>query len=217
MRRLQEDRHQGIIFLYPPHEVESCIEFFALAAVSLVDDHPHVGDYTHQIILVLFKIGESIVVASGQQDLRSGTLAILPLSLVLEFGQEFTALGDEQFVQLRQVGRIITDRVLYEQDHPDTDPEDIVVGISRIFYQLDDRKDQVGVAVPAEHEVDTALVIFKNTLPYGLGVMDEHNERDVASVLFKFRREGEDFPIPVIVHAHDHVYFRVRFHHRPGF
>ena len=83
----------------------------------------------------------------GIQCLRSKTLAL---------SQNIT-------VQIRQHRRIESDRVFHEQNHLHARLLNIVLQIHAVFYQLDDREYQVGIAKPAEHVVEDTHILVLHT------------------------------------------------------
>ena len=98
LRGLQKYWHQRIVFLDDPDQVKPRVKFLGLAAVSLTDHHPDIGDDSHQVLLVSFEIRQGILIACREEDFRSGALAVFLLVIIKELGQELAALCDQKFV-----------------------------------------------------------------------------------------------------------------------
>ena len=72
-------------------------------------------------------------------------------------------LLQHQFVEQRQVSRIIPHTVFYQQDRPYPFFQDIVFGIEPVLYQLDDGDDQVSGVIPVKEIVHIGLILLLNT------------------------------------------------------
>ena len=65
--------------------------------------------------------------------------------------QEFCTLLEHKLIQLRQIGRIVSDGVFHEENRLHTYFQDVVIGIGEVLEQLDDGDNEFRVAVPAEN------------------------------------------------------------------
>ena len=97
-------------------EVDARVAFLALGRVVAVQHEPYVGDHAQDVLLVTVVEFHGLLVIGGQQDFRPGTLAQNLLLLVEGVLEEFCVLQQDQLVELGQVGRVETYRVLDEQD-----------------------------------------------------------------------------------------------------
>ena len=209
MRGLEKDWHQGIIFTDDLDKVNAGVKLLGLWIIALMDDHPDIGDDTQQVAPVFLEVGECLLKAGGKEYLRSRPLAVLLLVLIEGFLEELAALGEHNLVEFGKIVRVVADRVLHQKNALDAYLEHVVVSVRRILKQFDDRKDKIGVAVPAEHEVHARTRRLQHPLPHRLGVMDQENERDAPTFFLKLGRKREYSFVLLVEHADDHVHLRL--------
>ena len=168
-----------------------------------MQDETHVGDDTEQVGFVFLVQRDGIVVVSSHQDLGPGALSGDLLLLVQGVLDGLLVLLQHHAVQSGQVGGIIPDGVLHQQDSLHTPSEHVVFGIYPVLQELDDRDDQVRGIVPAEDIVNAGT-------PEGLdlaidfpGERREEYDGHVRVVPFRFFGKIENADLPDVIHG-DH-------------
>ena len=209
LRRLQQERHLRIIFFNQFAEVDSRIQLFARRRIVLVNNETDVGNHPQQVVLVFFIQFDRLRVVRRQQDLRPGALAQLLLLLVERLLREFAALLQHQLVDRRQVGRIVLHRVFDQQDRLHADLQDVVVGVHPVFDQLDDRQDQVGIAVPIERVIDGRRVLVLDPHPDIARKIGQQHDRNVRLLFADQLRQVENVDLADIEHTDYQIESRI--------
>ena len=158
--RLQQNGHQWIIFTNQATEIDTRVLLFVRTAVGRAQRKTDVRDHTEQVAFVTLVDSNGVLIVGRQEDLRAGTLAQNLLLFVVGIFQKLTVLQQHKFVDRRQIGRVVTDRVLDQQDRLHTALQDILIGIHSVLDQLDDSDNQVGIAVPAEDVVESRAILL---------------------------------------------------------
>ena len=194
-----------IVALDQPAQVDPRIEFLAVRRIVLVQHEPHIGDYAQQVTLVTLVNHHRLFVIGRQQDFGTPALAQHLLLLVERLFEKLSALLQHQLINCGQVGRVITDRIFDQQDRLHAHPENIVVGVHPVLDQLDDRQDQVGVAVPAEDIVNRRTVFALYAAVNILRQVGQQHERNFGMQRLELFREVEYVEIPDIEHTDNQV------------
>ena len=202
---LQQHGHQGVVLLDPSAEVDSGVEFLAFRGVVAVEDEAHVGDHAEKVLAVSVVELGSLVVAAGEEDLGPGAFAEDLLLLVEGVFEELGVLEQDQLVELGQVGRVETDRVLDQKDGLHAAFEDVLVGVHLVLDKLDDTDDQVCVSVPGEDVVEARMVLLLDAAVDVLGEGGEQRDGDVGMALLDDVCECEDVGLSDVVHREDEV------------
>ena len=166
---------------------------------------PYVGDHAQDVLLVTVVEFHGLLVIGGQQDFRPGTLAQNLLLLVEGVLEEFCVLQQDQLVELGQVGRVETYRVLDEQDGLHAAVGDVLLGVHFILDQLDDGHDQVGIAVPAEDVVEPRAILLLQTAVDVFREGGEQRDRDLGVAFLDDLGKREYVQLPDVVHRQDEV------------
>lgn len=200
LRRLQQDGHQRVVGLDAAAEVDARVAFLALGRVVAVQHEPNVGDHAQNVLLVTVVEFHGLLVIGGQRDFRPGTLAQNLLLLVEGILEEFCVLQQDQLVELGQVGRVETYRVLDEQDGLHAAVGDVLLGVHFILDQLDDGHDQVGIAVPAEDVVEPRAILLLQTAVDVLREGGEQRDRDLGVAFLDDLGKREYVQLPDVVY-----------------
>ena len=154
LRRLKKNRHHRVILLDMTDQCHTSIKYLLVRSFVLMLGESDIRDYAEQVILILLIHVQRIIVVGGKKNLWSGPLADIALLLIDGFCKELVGLHQNKPVKLREICRIIPDRVFNKQNCLYTNTENIVLGILKVLEQLYDRYDQVGISMPAEHVID---------------------------------------------------------------
>ena len=176
----------------------------------------HVRNHSQKIVLIFLIKSDSIVVIGRHQDLRAGALTGLLLLLVKGIADGRTVLMQEYAVQRRQIGGIVADRVLHQQDRLHAVAQDVVVRVHPILDQLDDGDYDVRAVVPAEDVVYARLVSLRDLAEYLLRVAAQEHHGHFRIALLRFVREGEHIQLAHIVHGDREVELLPRLEHFQG-
>ena len=117
-----------------------------------------IGDHTDHIPSVLLIEFHRFVIARCHQHFRPRSLAQQLLLLVQRISYRDTILLQYQFVQQRQVCRIVTYTVFDQQNSTHSLIENVVLCIHPILNQLDDRDNQIRGIIPVKQVVDIRLI-----------------------------------------------------------
>ena len=166
---------------------------------------PHVGNHAQHVLLVTVVKLHSLLVVGGGQDLGACAFAQDLLLFVEGVLQEFGVLQQDQLVEFGQVGRVEADRVLDQQNGLHAALDDILLGVHLVLDQLDDRHDQVGVAVPAEDVVESRTVLLLDAAVDVLREGGEQRHGNLRMALLDDLGEREDVQFPHVVHRQDEV------------
>ena len=205
LRGLQQNGHQRVVVLDAAAEVDAGVGLLALGRILAVQDEPHVGDYSQQVLLVAVVELDGLLVAAGQQDLGPGPFAEHLLLLVEGVLQELGVLQQDQLVEFGQIGRVEADRVLDEQDRLHAADRDVLLGVHLVLDELDDGDDQVRVAVPAEDVVESRAVLLPEPAVDVLREGGQQCDRDLRVALLGEFGKGEDVGFADVVHRQDEV------------
>ena len=108
-----------------------------------------------------------------------------------------------QTIDSRQVGRIIADRILNQQDRLHPDPENIVIGIHPILNQFDNGQNQIGISVPTKDIVNGGTIFMFNAAINIFRIVDQQHERQISMQSFQLLGKMEHIQISDIKHT-DH-------------
>ena len=118
----------------------------------------------------------SFFIRTCQHDLRPPTHAQrLELGVQCLCGK-FQALLEHEPVEVGQDGGIKTDGVFYQQYHLYSGRH-VVLQVHFVFYQLDDREQQVRITQPTKHVIENRKVHVLHTLPDTMAERSQHDDR----------------------------------------
>ena len=205
LRGLHEYRHLGNLAANLAAEVNTGIQFLALRSVAFMPYESDIGYDAEQLVFISFEKRNGIVIIRCEQYFRARPLAenlLVFVECIVECGY---ILLQHQFVQEGKVGRVITHRVLYQQDALHSPFQYVRIGVQAVFQQLDNGQDQIGGAAPAEGVVDMAAVLLTHLAPYLPGIgRQKHNGRFGADGLHLLR-EIEHIHLSRIIHGYYEV------------
>ena len=178
-----------------------------------MQDEADVGDDAQHVALVLHVQGDGVVVVGGHQDLRAGALAEALLALVQGVADGFAVLQEDEAVQLGEVGGVVADRVLHEEDALDPVLEDVHGRVPAVLQELDDGDDEVRGVVPAEDAVEMAQVVVLHLPVDLLRVGGQEDDRGFGVDLLDAAGEVEHIHLAHVVHGDDEVELGPGLHH----
>ena len=112
LRRLHQKRHRGII---PPNEVaevDTRIQLLVARLVVLVNNEAHIRNNAQHIALVTLVQCNGIGIVGCHKDFRTGAFAHNLLLFVQCIAHSLPVLLQYEFVDCRQIGRIVAHRIL---------------------------------------------------------------------------------------------------------
>ena len=203
--RLQQNGHQRIVVANQAAEVDACVLLLVRRTIGRVERKSDVRDDTQQVVFVALVDPHGVLVVGCQQDLRTGTLTQNLLLLVVGIFQELTILQQHKFVDRGQVGRVVADRVLDQQNRLHATLQNILVGIHSVLDELDDGDDQVGIAVPAEDVVESRAILLLDTAIDILREAGQQHHGHLRIALLDDAREGKHVGLTHVVHRQNEV------------
>ena len=138
---------------------------------------------------------------------------MLALLLIERLLEELSALLENHPVELRKIGGVVPYRVLHQENALYAHLKYVIISIFQVLKQLDDSHDQVGIAVPAEHIVDSRSVLTCNPLVHFLREMRKKHKRKTATFLLQIRSQIEHLLVTDVVHTYDHIDTHSRLQH----
>ena len=157
LRRLDDERQIGVARAHIGAELDAGLLVFHPGP-----DKRHIGDDTQHIARVFLVNLHGLLVGTGQHHLGAPPHAQHALVLVQRLGREYLRLLQHKVIEVGQYGGVEPDGVLDQQNELHPHRGDVDLGIHLVFDELDDSHQQVYVAQPAEHVVDTAQVFLGN-------------------------------------------------------
>ena len=209
--RLQQNGHQRVILTNQATEVDTRVLLFVGTAVGRAQREADVRNHSEQVVLIALIDLHGVLVVGRQKYLRAGTLALNLLLLVVGIFQKLTVLQQHKLVDRRQIGRVVANRVLNQQNRLHTALQDILVGIHSVLNQLDDGDDQVGIAVPAEDVVESRAILLLDTAIDILREAGQQHHRHLRIALLDDAREGKHIGLTHVVHRQNEVESTLRF------
>ena len=170
LRGLHEYRHLGNLAANLAAEVNTGIQFLALRSVAFMPYESDIGYDAEQLVFISFEKRNGVVIIRCKQYFRARPLAenlLVFVECIVKCGY---ILLQHQFVQEGKVGRVITYRVLNQQNALHSPFQDVRIGVQAVFQQLDNGQDQIGGTAPAEGVVDMAAVLLTHLAPYLPGI-----------------------------------------------
>ncbi len=125
-------------------------------------------------------------IGAGQQNLRSGPHPEHAIEFIgAHIIDDPACLLHHDFIEDRQIARIIFGRIFHKQYHPHKSNFGVVNHIDAVFHHLDHREKHIRVAVPAEDPVD-GIVRMAVVVEIGdLGIVVEQEENgDIGKLFF---------------------------------
>ena len=123
----------------------------------------HIRNDTEHIIPVLVENTDSFLVGSCQFDFRTTTHTKRLLVTVKRLLGKHLALLQYKLIQMRQSGRIETDRIFHQQNDLHAYTLRIVGRIPLIFNKFNNSQQQFGIPQPTEYIVDRTQVFIGYT------------------------------------------------------
>ena len=114
-------------------------------------------------------------------------------------------MQQHKFIDRGQVGRVVADRVLNQQNRLHTTLQDILVGIHSILDQLDDGDNQIGIAVPAEDVVQSRTILLLDATIDILREASQQHHGHLRVALLDDAREGKHIGLAHVVHRQNEV------------
>ena len=108
-------------------------------------------------------------------------------------------------IEIRQYRTIETDRIFYQENHLHACFLYVMFKIHLILYQLDDRKNKIGVAKPAEDIIEDTQVFILHTLGNTMRERRKNNTMDIGKLTLDVARYVEGIIISIARHANHQI------------
>ena len=108
-------------------------------------------------------------------------------------------------IEIRQYRTIETDRIFYQENHLHACFLYVMFKIHLILYQLDDRKNKIGVAKPAEDIIEDTQVFILHTLGNAMRERRKNNTMDIGKLTLDVARYVEGIIISIARHANHQI------------
>ena len=165
-----------------------------------------IADDTKRIVSEPLIKRHRLLVVTGQHHLGSAPHAQSRRVAIECLLREILALGQDVTIQVWQYAAIETYGVFHQQYHLHASLLDIVLQVHLVLYQLDDGKNKVGIAQPAEHVVENREVFVLHALGDAMGKRGEHHARDVRELLLDIPGHIESVVVRRARHANHQVH-----------
>ena len=163
----------------------------------------HIRNDTEHIIPVLIENTDSLFISTGQLNLRTTTHTKRLLMTVQRFLRKHLTLFQDEFIQMRQSGRIETDGVFHQQDDLYPNTCRIVGCIHLILDQFDNSQQQLGITQPTEYVIYRTQVFIGNTFGDLFRERREHHDRDIRIMYLYLLCRRKNIAVIHIRHADD--------------
>ena len=125
---------------------------------------------------------------------------------VQRFFGEVLTLFKNIIIKIWQNRTIETYRIFYQKYHLDTCLLNIMLQIHLILYQLNNRKDQVGITQPTEHIIEDAQILILHTLGNTMREWSQHNTVNIRKLTFDIAGNIESIIISITWHTNHQIY-----------
>ena len=162
-RRLQDKRNKRVAlpdFAQQLHAGKRIL--FALVRKAGVRNHPQ------HIVLVFLVQRPGFFIRARKHNFGTSAHAQGTLMGIQSLRSKKLALLEHKLIQIGKNRRIETDRILHQQNHLHAHFLYVALQVHLVFYQLDDRHEQVIVSQPAEHVLEYAQVFVFHPFPYAV-------------------------------------------------
>ena len=168
LRTLQNQRHILVTTTNLAQQLQASLSITLLhvrqsALVRLHRESRIADDAQHIVMIALIPL-HRLGIVRGQHHLRTSTLALSGSMGVQCLRREVLRLCQDIVVEVRQHARIEADIVLHQQNHLHASFRHVVLDIHLVLNQFDNRQDEVRIAQPAEHIVESRHVLVLNAL-----------------------------------------------------
>ena len=119
---------------------------------------------------------------------------------------EILALLQDEVVEIRQDGTIESDGILYQKNHLHTRLMNVMFQVHLVLYQLDDGKNQVGIAQPAENIIKDAQILILHSLGDAMGERSKHDAMDIRKLALDVTSHIKGIIVGITRHANHEVY-----------
>ncbi len=198
--RLEQHRQVGHLAADVADQLDAGLRVRLAAAVET-----HVGDDAEEVLAVAFEQLEGLFVGLGDEDLGPGPQAQQAVHAVEPLLHDAAGLLDDLAVEHRQQARAVAHRVLDQDDHPHARDLGVVVGVPAVFDDLDDRQEQLRVALPDVQPVGgqrPAALAQAGQLEH---VGGQHHQRQLGPAVLDRAGKGDDVHVRQAEHADDQV------------
>ena len=208
---LHDERDEGVVAVDILQELETGIGDFGigslLAVARAAGEHRKaaVADDTQHVVPIPIIYIHRLGMIARQDYLRPTAHAQGGTVRIERLGSEALALREDIAVERREDRRIEADAVFHQQNHLHTGLLDVVVEVHAVFDELDDGKDKVGVAQPAEHIVEDGHILVLDATGDAVREGGEHHAGDVGELRLDGMRHVEGVVVGRARHADDEV------------
>ena len=116
-----------------------------------------------------------LLIRACQYNFRTSAHTQRALVFVQRFGSKLLTLLQYKLIKVRQHGRVKTDGVFYQHNHLHTYFLNVMLQIHLVFYQLDDRHQQVGISQPTENILKDTQVFMLHAFADAMRKRSQHH------------------------------------------
>ena len=146
-----------------------------------------------------------LLIRTCQYNLRPPTHTKCTLVRIQGFSRELLTLLQHELIQIRQNRRIETNAILHQKNQLHTDFLHIVFQIHLVFYQFDNRHQQVGIAQPTEYIFKRTQIFIDNPFGNTMAKRSQDHDRNMLVFLFDMATDVETVIIPRARHTNHQV------------
>ncbi len=181
-------------------------------AVAALHGETAVGDNAQRIVMILLVELHRLLIVTRQHHLRASAHAHRGTVGVQCLGGETLTLSQNIIIKVGQHAAIEPYVVFHKQYHLHASLLYVVLDVHLVLYQLNDRKDEVGITQPAEDIVEHTHVLVLNAARDAVTERGEHHTRHLGELRLHVAGHGKSVVVGIARHADDEVDAR-RFHH----
>ena len=170
-----------------------------------MDHKSHIGDDADHVRAETVVQFHRLVVTGSHEHFRPRTLTEQLLLLVERIADSYGVLVKNQFVEKRQVRRVITHGIFHQENCANTFIKDIVFRIQAVLYQFDDSDDEIRGVIPVEEIIDVRAVVLLNAVINLLAEGREQDDRTSGHPVFRLFGKIKDIEFAHAVHGEDKV------------
>ena len=168
-----------------------------------------IGNDSQDIIPVSIVQVHRFFITTCQHNLWTATHTKRALVFIQGFCRKLLTLLQHKLIQTRQYGRIETDGVLYQENHLHPHLLDVVFQIHLVFYQLDDRDQQIRISQPTEHILEDAQILMFHSGPDTMRERGKHHQWNFRVLLLDGTGNIKSITVVCSWHDNHQIEFRI--------
>ena len=210
LRALQDERHILVAATNLTEQLQSGLRVAFLhmgqPPVDTLQGETGIADDAQHVVGIHLVPVDGLLVGGSQHHLGTSALSLGSCVGIERLSREILRLRQDIIIKVRQHRRVEADIILNEQNHLYARLLDVMLDVHLVFYQLDDRQDEVRIAQPTEHVVENRHVLVLNALGDAMRERGQHDARHVGGHHLHIARHGEGIVVGIARHANHQVY-----------